>query len=322
MRGEDDVVEAAQRPTRTGRPAPSARPGRRRARRRRCGRTGCARAARGVDDHAAGGVDEQRARLHLRELLGAEEPGVPGPAVDVQRDDVGLGEQLVEGAHPAGVAVREPVGGVVEDDAQAERLGDGSRAGCRCCRSRRCRACGRGSRGCPWPTCPRRRRACAAVFSASRRASTMISPITSSTTLRVLEYGALKTATPRSAARRQVDLVGADAEAADGQQVGGAPRAPAAVIVVLERMPSRWTPGRAATSSSSDSAAVRSSTSKPGRLEAARRRRDGCSRAAAPSRSPSLGGIPARTDSATPRGRRTSPTRRCVVAVRRRPVAC
>ena len=38
------------------------------------------------------------------------------------------------------------------------------------------------------------------VFSGSRRASAMISPITSSTTLRVLEYGALKTAMPRSAA--------------------------------------------------------------------------------------------------------------------------
>ena len=38
------------------------------------------------------------------------------------------------------------------------------------------------------------------VFSVSRRASAMISPITSSTTLRVLEYGALNTAIPRSAA--------------------------------------------------------------------------------------------------------------------------
>ena len=52
----------------------------------------------------------------------------------------------------------------------------------------------------PWadlsqtPSCIR------SVFSGSRRASAMISAMTSSTTLRVLEYGALKTAMPRSAA--------------------------------------------------------------------------------------------------------------------------
>ena len=77
------------------------------------------------------------------------------------------------------------------------------------------------------------------VFSGSRRASAMISPITSSTTLRVLEYGALKTATPRSAAVVEVDLVGADAEAAD--RAAGPWRASSTrwVIVVLDRMPSR-----------------------------------------------------------------------------------
>ena len=46
----------------------------------------------------------------------------------------------------------------------------------------------------------------------------MISAIASSTTLRVLENGALKTATPR-ARGGQVDLVGADAERADREQV-------------------------------------------------------------------------------------------------------
>ena len=101
------------------------------------------------------------------------------------------------------------------------------------------------------------------VFSGSRRASAMISPITSSTTLRVLENGALKTATPRSAAVAEVDLVGADAEAADRQQVGAPPPARRAVTVVLERIPSRDTPGRASTSSSSLSEPERSSTSKP-----------------------------------------------------------
>ena len=78
----------------------------------------------GVDDHAAGSVDEHRAGLHLVELLRAEQPGVAGATVDVQRDDVGLGEQGVQRRHPARVAVGESVGGVVEDHAQPERLGD------------------------------------------------------------------------------------------------------------------------------------------------------------------------------------------------------
>ena len=101
-----------------------------------------------------------------------------------------------------------------------------------------------------------------AVLSGSRRASAMISPITSSTTLRVLEYGALKTATPRSAAAaRSTWLV-------PMQKQPIASRSPAAsstrgVIVVLERMPSRCTPSSAATSSSSESDPARSSTSWP-----------------------------------------------------------
>ena len=45
-----------------------------------------------------------------------------------------------------------------------------------------------------------------------------ISPITSSATLRVLLNGALNTGTPRAPRCPQVDLVGADAEAADCQQ--------------------------------------------------------------------------------------------------------
>ena len=73
----------------------------------------------------------------------------------------------------------------------------------------------------PWADLSQTPACILAVFSGSRRASAMISPITSSTTLRVLEYGALKTAMPRSAAAGQVDLVGADAEAADRDQVGG-----------------------------------------------------------------------------------------------------
>ena len=90
----------------------------------------------------------------------------------------------------------------------------------------------------------------------------MISPMTSSTTLRVLEYGALKTAMPRVGRGGQVDLVGADAEAADGQQVGGRvehPRGDRGVGADAEQR----TPGSASTSSSSRSEPVRSSTSKP-----------------------------------------------------------
>ena len=76
-----------------------------------------------VDDHAARGVDEHRARPHLRELLGAEEARVAGPAVDVERDHVGLLEQLVERPDASGIAVREAVGGVEEDHPEAKGLG-------------------------------------------------------------------------------------------------------------------------------------------------------------------------------------------------------
>ena len=49
-----------------------------------------------------------------------------------------------------------------------------------------------------------------------------ISPITSSATLRVLENGALNTGMPLPARGVEIDLVGADAEAADRDQpVGG-----------------------------------------------------------------------------------------------------
>jgi len=40
----------------------------------------------------------------------------------VDADDVGLGQQLLEGAHPPGVAVGQPVGGVVEDDPHPDGL--------------------------------------------------------------------------------------------------------------------------------------------------------------------------------------------------------
>ena len=54
-----------------------------------------------------------------------------------------------------------------------------------------------------------------------RRSSMTISPMTSSATLRVLEKGALKTGMPGAARGVEVDLVGADAEAADRDQPVG-----------------------------------------------------------------------------------------------------
>ena len=76
------------------------------------------------------------------------------------------------------------------------------------------------------------------VFSGSRRASAMISPITSSTTLRVLEYGALKTATPRSAAAaRSTWLVPMQKQPTASRSVAAS--STRGVILVLDRMPSR-----------------------------------------------------------------------------------
>ena len=98
-----------------------------------------------------------------------------------------------------------------------------------------------------------------AFFSGSLRASEMISAITSSTTLRVLENGALNTATPRcEAAARSIWLTPIQ-NAPTASRSGAAARA-RSVTFVRERMPSRLTPGSAAISSSSLSAALRVST--------------------------------------------------------------
>ena len=67
-----------------------------------------------------------------------------------------------------------------------------------------------------------------AFFSVSLRVIEMISAMASSTTERVLENGALKTATPGLRGGGEVDLVGADAEGADGGQAAARRRAPAA----------------------------------------------------------------------------------------------
>ena len=80
----------------------------------------------------------------------------------------------------------------------------------------------------------------------------MISPITSSTTLRVLEYGALNTAIPRSAAAtRSTWLVPMQKQPIASRS--GAPSSTASVMWVLDRIPSSCTPGSTSSSSCSDS---------------------------------------------------------------------
>ena len=116
----------------------------------------------------------------------------------------------------------------------------------------------------------------------------MISPITSSTTLRVLEYGALNTAMPRCAADDQVDLVGADAEAADRQQVGRRVQHPRGDVGVGAD-PEQVHPGQRRRPARPRRASRRAARPRSRGPRGSRRRPDGCSRAAAPSRSTSLG---------------------------------
>ena len=159
-------------------------------------------------------------RAHPGELLLAEEAAVAGPAVDVQGHHVGHLEQLVEGGAAAGVAQRQLVGGVVEVDASCRGSRPAPTAGCRCCRTRRCPSVRPRTSWLPSAALSQTPSCMPAFFSVSRRVSAMISARASSTTLRVLENGALKTATPAAGGGGQVDLVGADAERADREQVG------------------------------------------------------------------------------------------------------
>ena len=152
-------------------------------------------------------------------------------------------------ADPTGVAVGQPVGGVVEDHPQADGLADVGQLRADVAVADDGSACGRGSRGCPGrlfhtPSCIRW------DLSGSLRANAMISASTSSTTLRVLENGALKTATPRSGRMAEVDLVGPDAEAPDRQQVLPA-SSTCGVMVVVGGSPSTDTPASRSDSSSS-----------------------------------------------------------------------
>ena len=84
----------------------------------------------------------------------------------------------------------------------------------------------------------------AAFFSVSRRVSAMISETAISTTERVLEYGALNTATPCPAAEgRSIWLV--PMQNAPIARSRGAAASTSAVTWVVERMPSNSTPSAA-----------------------------------------------------------------------------
>ena len=197
-----------------------------------------------VDDEAAGEVEEDRARPHRGELLVAEEAGVADPAVDVQRDDVGHLEQLVEGVAAAGVAQRQLVGGVVEDDATCRAPRPAPTAGCRCCRSRRCRGVRPRISCAPLADLSQTPSCSASFFSVSRRVSEIISAMASSTTLRVLENGALNTATAAlGAAARSIWLVpmqNAPTASRSGRAGERRPRSPR----VLDRMPEQLDAGQ------------------------------------------------------------------------------
>ena len=119
----------------------------------------------------------------------------------------------------ARVAERQPVDDVVEDHAHAQRLGHHGQLGADVAVADDAERAAAHLVRADWRTCPRRPACISRLRSVSRRASAMISAMASSTTERVLEYGALKTATPASVAAVQVDLVGADAEGADGAEL-------------------------------------------------------------------------------------------------------
>ena len=77
-----------------------------------------------VHHDASTQVEEQAARPHLAELVLAEQAGVPGATVDVEGDRLGNLEQLVQAGTAPGVAEGQLVGHVVEVDPHAQRLGD------------------------------------------------------------------------------------------------------------------------------------------------------------------------------------------------------
>src|SRR3954463_4203258 len=152
--------------------------------------------------------------------------------------------------------------------------------------------------------------ACIAVsFSVSRRVSAMSSASASSTTLRVFENGALKTATPRSAAPdRSIWFV--PMPKPPTARRSGAASSTLSGTCVPERMPSSSTPGSRSASSATSKARFSVDTSKP----AATRTASACGWM--PSRSRARrgragGGVATGTSSMTPRtgSRRRRPVR-------------
>ena len=106
-----------------------------------------------VDDPAAGDVDDAQARLGLEQQVATDQPGRLGGLRQVDREEVGLGDDLVEG-HQLDAAQAGAVGGHERVDRRrgaCRSRGPGRRRACRCGRGRRCRAsCRRARRP---PTC-------------------------------------------------------------------------------------------------------------------------------------------------------------------------
>ena len=80
----------------------------------------------GVDIHhrTARGVDEVAAGFHLRDAFGVDEVLGGGGFGYMQADDVGVGEQGVERGHGAGVAQRQAAFDVVVEHVHAEQFGE------------------------------------------------------------------------------------------------------------------------------------------------------------------------------------------------------
>ena len=76
-----------------------------------------------VDDGPARGVDEHGVRLHGLDFLFPDQPLGRRRLRDVERHHVGLGQDALEVGDGPGVAEREHVGGVVEHDAHPQALG-------------------------------------------------------------------------------------------------------------------------------------------------------------------------------------------------------
>ena len=78
------------------------------------------------DDLAAAVVDDNDAVFHLGDVFLADEPGVAGQKRHVNTDHIRLREQLVQRDIFADGAARVVGVGVVDENAHAERFGDGT----------------------------------------------------------------------------------------------------------------------------------------------------------------------------------------------------